>query len=308
MGESRGQIRLVSKSLIENVAAMTIFGTISLAVKNISVSTGEIAFWRVAIAVTAILLYKLIRREKLPFKEAKSDIIRLAISGVLIGFDWILFFEAFKYTTVSVTTLSYYFCPVLLMIASPLIFKEHITLKQLLCFALATVGLVLIIGARSGGGEREFIGIALALTAAVCYAVIIIINKRIKSVSGIDKTVFQFFAAIIVLGVYVPLTSGFHVSELPQSGFIWLAVLSLVHTAFAYCIYFSSISNLSGQKVALLAYIDPVIAVVVSIVFLHESITFLQLIGGAMIIGVTILNELGGAKKAAAKTMFERTQ
>lgn len=287
---------------------MTIFGTISLVVKNISVSTGEIAFWRVAIAVVAILLYKLIRREGLPFKKAKRDAVRLTVSGILIGLDWILFFEAFKYTTVSVTTLSYYFCPVLLMLASPIIFKEHITLKQLLCFALATVGLILIIGARSGGGERELIGIALGLAAAVCYAIIIIINKRIKSVSGIDKTVFQFFAAVAVLAVYVPLTSGFHASDLETKGLICLAVIGLVHTAFAYCLYFSSISKLSGQKVALLGYIDPLVAVAVSVVFLHESITFLQLIGGVMIIGFTILYELGEAKKAIAEAPLEITQ
>ncbi len=279
---------------------MAIYGTISLVIKNIAVSSGEIAFWRVAIALTAILIYKFIRREKIPFKQAKTDIFWLALSGIAMGFDWILFFEALKYASVSVTTLSYYFCPVLLMILSPIVFKERLTLQKVLCFIMATVGLVLIVGARSSGGNKELIGIALALAAAFAYAFIIIVAKRIKSVDGIDKTIFQFFAAIVVLAIYVPLTSGFHALELNTKGFILLAVLGLFHTAFAYCLYFTSIGNLPGQKVALLGYIDPLIAVIISVVFLQETISPWQLVGGVMIIGFTILNELGEAKQAKA--------
>lgn len=282
---------MVSKGLLENIASMLIFGTLSIFVKNIAVSSGEIAFWRVSIAITVLLLYKLLRHEKLPFKAVKVDIIPLALSGIAIGGDWILFFEAFKYTSVSVTTLSYYFCPVLVMVLSPLIFKERLTIRQCLYFALATFGLILIIGARPGGSEKELLGIALGLGAAVCYAFIIIMNKKIKSVSGIDKTIFQFFAAIIVLSIYVPMTSGFNISGIDVKGLFCLLTLGIVHTAFAYCLYFSSVSKLTGQKVALLGYIDPLIAVIVSVAFFREQITIWQLVGGAMIIGFTILNE-----------------
>ena len=286
---------------------MVIFGTISYFVKNVAVSSAEIALWRVVIATAVILVIKLIRHEKLPFKQARGDFFLLCLSGLAIGGDWILFFEAFKYTSVSVTTLSYYFCPVLLMVLSPVIFKEHINLRQWLYFILATMGLVLIISARTRGSDKELIGIALGLAAAVCYAFIIIINKRIKSVSGLDKTVFQFFAAIVVLGVYVSLSSGFHAAELEPKGLIYLIILGLVHTALAYILYFSSISKLPAQKVAMLGYIDPLVAVIISVVLLQEHITLLQLVGGAMIIGFTILNELGEAKSAKAEIEVEQT-
>jgi len=287
---------LVRKSLLENIVSMVIYGTISLAVKNIAVSSGEIAFWRVSIALVALLTYKLIRREKLPLKQAKGDLLWLGLSGIAIGGDWILFFEAYKYTSVSVTTLSYYFCPVIVMVLSPIIFREHITARQWLCFIMASFGLVLIIGARTRGSDSELIGIALGLAAALCYAIIILINKRIKNVSGINKTIFQFIAALLVLAVYVPFTSGFDVSGLDIKGLLCLGVLGLVHTAFAYSLYFTSIQNLTGQRVALLGYIDPLVAVVVSVLFLKESITLWQLVGGLMIIGFTVLNELGAPK------------
>ncbi len=289
---------MVCKGLLSNVAAMCIFGTLSVFVKGIGLSSGEIALWRAVIAVAVILLYKLIRRQKIPFGSLRKDLLPLMISGVAIGFNWILLFEAYKYTSVSVATLSYYFCPVLVMLLSPIIFGERATLKQWLCFLFATAGLVLIIGARpQQNGDKQLLGIALGLGAACLYAFVVLMNKRIVSVGGTDKTVYQFAAAIIVLAVYVPLTSGFQIESLDSKGLLLLVVLGAVHTGLAYCLYFYSVGKLTGQRLAIMSYIDPLVAVLISIVFLKEQVTGLQLAGGAMILGFTLYNELGAQKK-----------
>ncbi|MEG2814591.1 MAG: EamA family transporter [Oscillospiraceae bacterium] len=289
---------MVNKSLLSNVAAMAIFGTISVFVKSIALSSGEIAFWRAVIAVAAISLYKLLRREKLSLKNARADILPLILSGIAVGFNWILLFEAYKYTSVSVATLSYYFAPVLIMLLCPILFKEHITKKQAVCFIMATLGLVLIIGARAGGSDKELIGIALGLGAACLYAFIVIMNKKITSVSGTDKTIFQFMVAALVLAVYVPFTSGFQFMGLDGRGLVSMLILGALHTGIAYCLYFSSVGRLSGQKVALFSYVDPLVAVLVSILFLQETVTPWQLVGGAMILGFTLLNEFGSQKES----------
>lgn len=282
------------------IIAMVIFGTISIFVKNIGLSSGEIALWRAVIATVILLLYKLLRREKLPFTEIRSDILPLLISGAAIGFNWVLLFEAYSYTSVSVATLCYYFCPVVVMILSPIIFKERVSLKQCLCFAFATAGLVLIIGARTGGAANELLGILLGLGAACLYAFVVLMNKRIKKVRGLDKTIYQFFGVMLVLVIYVPLTSGFEIGSLQSGGLVSLLILGAVHTGFAYCLYFSAVGKLTGQKIALFSYIDPLVAVIVSIAFLQETVTPLQLFGGAMILGFTLLNELNVGKKAAS--------
>lgn len=276
---------------------MVIFGTISILVKNIPLSSGEIALWRAVIAIVILLLYKLLRRERLPFSEIRSDILPLLISGAAIGFNWVLLFQAYNYTSVSVATLCYYFCPVLVMLLSPVLFKERVTLKQCICFAFATAGLVLIIGARSEGAEKELYGILLGLGAACLYAFIVLMNKRIKNVSGIDKTIYQFAGVIIVLTVYVPLSSGFRIGSLGGEGLLYMLVLGAVHTGIAYCLYFSAVGKLTGQRIALFSYIDPLVAVIVSVSFLQESVTPLQLLGGAFILGFTLLNELNFGKK-----------
>jgi RarD protein len=280
------------KSKIIFIISMVIFGTIAVFVKAINVSSGEIALYRAILAALIIGLYLLITKQRIQIKEVKKDLALIAISGMLMGFNWIFLFEAYKYTTVSVSTLAYYFAPIIVMIVCPLLLKEKLTKKQIICFILSTIGLVLIIGISDLSlNSRHTIGVLLGLSAAVFYAAVIIINKYIKSISGIHRTLIQFLAAIIVLFPYVLITSGITINNLETKGWICLLIVGIVHTGITYCAYFSSLKNLKGQTVALLSYIDPLVAVLISFL-MNEKMTFLQIIGGILIILGTILNEI----------------
>jgi RarD protein len=279
------------------IAAMAIFGTLGIFVRNIAVSSGELALYRAIMATIMIGAFLLITRQKIPFANIKKEIPLLLISGMAMGINWILLFEAYKYTTVSVATLSYYFAPVIVTIVSPLIFKEKLTGKQILCFVMSTVGIVMITGIGGIGGGRGFIGILFGLGAAVFYATVILLNKFIKNVEGIHRTFLQFVAAVIVLLPYVLATSGFNLNILDGKGWGSLLIVGLVHTGITYCMYFSSLKELPGQKVAILSYIDPLVAVLVSVTILGEAMTVWQIVGGVLILGFTLWNEIGTGKK-----------
>lgn len=275
------------------IFSMVVFGTIGIFVRNIPLSSGEIALFRAIIATVAIIMYKIISRKKLVFKEIKKDLPILFISGAAIGFNWILLFQAYNYTTVSIATLSYYFAPVIVMIVCPILFREKLTIKQLICFFMSTIGLIMVIGI--GGMEKSnsnIIGIGFGLAAAVLYATVVILNKFIKNVTGIDRTLIQFIAAIIVLIPYIILTTGINIHKLDKIGLISIFILGLLHTGVAYCLYFASLKELKGQEAAILSYMDPLVAIIVSVTILGESINSIQIIGGLMILGFTLLNEI----------------
>lgn len=275
------------------IFAMTVFGTIGIFVKNIPLSTGEIALFRGIIATVVILLYKAINGKRLNFNEVKKDLPLLFLSGASMGFNWILLFEAYNYTTVSIATLSYYFAPVIVMIVSPILFKEKLTIKQFICFFMATVGLIMVIGiSGTQKSSTNIIGIGFGLVAAIFYATVVILNKFIKNVTGLDRTIIQFFAAIIVLIPYVLLTTGINIKVLDKVGLISILILGIIHTGISYCLYFSSLKDLKGQEAAILSYIDPLIAIIMSVTILGEGINYLQVIGGVMILGFTLLNEI----------------
>lgn len=274
------------------IASMAIFGTIGVFVRNISVSSGELALYRAVLAALLLGIFFLLTGQKIPFANIKKEVPLLLASGIAMGINWILLFEAYKYTTVSTATLSYYFAPVIVTIVCPFLFHEKLTKKQILCFIMSTLGLVMITGIGDSKGGKDLIGILFGLGAAVFYATVILLNKFIKNVEGIHRTFLQFIAAIIVLLPYVLLTSGITLANLNSIGWINLFIVGLFHTGINYCMYFSSLKELPGQKAAILSYIDPLVAVLISVTILGETMTPWQIIGGIFILGFTLWNEL----------------
>lgn len=274
------------------ITSMTIFGTLGLFVRNIPVSSGELALYRAVLAAMLIAVYLLLTGQRIPFSNMKKEVPLLLASGVAMGINWILLFEAYKYTTVSVATLSYYFAPVIVTVVCPILFREKLTVKQIICFAMSTLGLVMITGIGEVGLGNDIVGILFGLGAAVFYATVVLLNKFIKNVEGIHRTFLQFLAAIIILIPYVAMTSGATLGTLNSIGWINLLIVGLVHTGITYCMYFSSLKELPGQKAAILSYIDPLVAVLISVTILGESMTLWQVVGGILILGFTLWNEI----------------
>ena len=281
------------KSRMMMVAAMWIFGTIALFVRNIPVSSSEIALYRAAAASVLLGMYFLATGQKIELRAIGRELPLLLLSGVAMGINWILLFEAYRYTTVSVATLSYYFAPVIVTVACPILFGEKMGPKQWLCFFMSTLGIVLITGLGDlRGSNTHLIGILFGFGAAVLYASVVLLNKRIKGVAGMQRTFLQFVAAVIVLLPYVAFTGGFTLNTLSAGGWVNLLIVGVVHTGIAYCMYFSALKDIPGQEAAILSYMDPLVAVAVSVFVLGERLTLMQLTGGILILGFTLYNEI----------------
>ena len=286
-----------NRARLMNIGSMAIFGTLGLFVRNISVSSGELALYRAVMAAVLIGLFLLLTRQRIPFRTIRKSLPLLLISGCAMGFNWILLFEAYKYTTVSVATLSYYFAPVIVTLACPILFREKMGLRQWLCFAMSTLGLILITGLGDlSAGSNHLLGIGFGLGAACLYATVILLNKFIIDVEGLHRTFLQFLAAIAVLTPYVLFSSGITLNALDTTGWVNLLAVGIFHTGVAYCLYFSSLKELPGQKAAILSYVDPLVAVVLSVAVLGEPIAPLQIVGGVLILGFTLWNELSSSK------------
>ncbi|MBR5020723.1 MAG: EamA family transporter [Oscillospiraceae bacterium] len=276
------------------MASMAIFGTLAPFVRCIGLTSGELALYRAVMAASLIAVFLLATKQKIPLAAIRKEIPLLLLSGMAMGFNWILLFQAYKFTTVSVATLSYYFAPVIVTVLCPILFRERLTKKQVICFIMSTAGLVLITGIGDlSGGSSHLTGILFGLGAAALYATVIMINKFIKNVEGIHRTFLQFLAAIVVLIPYVMLTPRSGLNALDGIGWGSLLIVGFIHTGVTYCLYFSSLKELPGQKAAILSYIDPLVAVLISVTVLQESMTPWQIVGGLLILGFTLWNELG---------------
>lgn len=271
--------------------SMIIFGTLGVFTRNIAVTSGELALYRAILAAILILGYFLVTGQRIDFKAIKKEIPLLLFSGMAMGVNWILLFEAYKHTTISAATLSYYFAPVIVTIVCPILFREKLGKKQLICFIMSTLGLVLVIGFENLGNGNHVLGILLGLGAALFYATVILLNKFIKNVEGIHRTFLQFLAAITILVPYVLITGDLQIGMLDGKGWACLLTVGLIHTGITYCMYFSALKELKGQEIAILSYLDPLVAVAISFFVLGEPMTIWQMLGGILILGFTLWNE-----------------
>ncbi|MBQ7793937.1 MAG: EamA family transporter [Clostridia bacterium] len=272
------------------ICAMLIFGTIGVFVKYIPLPSSVIALARSVIGTLFLLLVSCVRKKAPSFVVIRKNLWRLLILGIFLGANWILLFESYRYTTVAIATLCYYLAPVFVVLASPIL-GERLTAKKLIFSAIALLGMVLVSGVI-GGGEISVTGALLGVAAALLYAAIILLNKKLTDISANDVTIAQLGISAVVVGIYVLLTEDFSQMNLAFGEGVLLAVVGVVHTGVAYALYFAAVKALPAQTSALFAYIDPVCAIILSALFLAEPMTVTTAIGAVLILGSTLASEI----------------
>ncbi len=279
------------KAKLSLLSAMLIFGTLVLFVRYIPLPSSMIAFSRGFIGTLFIILFLAIKRMPISWTAIRQNIGRLILCGIFIGFNWIFLFEAYRYTSVAIATLCYYMAPIIVILVSPIVLKERLTVCKLCCVALALIGMVLVSGIGQDTGTTNVTGIFFGLGAAVMYAAIIVLNKKLSPIAAYDKTIMQLGIASLILLPYVFATEDIAAIAMPPLGWALLLVLGMVHTGFAYTLYFGSLSFLRGQTIALFSYLDPIFAIFLSAVVLHEPLTGPGLLGAVLVLGSTCFSE-----------------
>lgn len=272
------------------LTAMAIFGTVGIFVRFIPLPSATIAFFRGALGMVFLLALMTVTRKKVDLQSIKRNALVLLLSGAALGCNWILLFEAYRYTTVAVSTICYYLGPMFLVLASPLL-GERLTGKKILLSCVALVGMVFVSGVLKGGVSGGK-GIALATGAAILYATVMFLNKKLDGITAYDKTVVQLGAAAVVILPYCLLSGGFDMSQMGGLSIAALAVVCIVHTGIAYWLYFGSMKQLPSQSVAIISYLDPVIAILLSALLLGEPIGWQEIVGAVLILGSAVYSEL----------------
>ena len=272
---------------------MGIFGTIGLLVRYIPLPSGTIALCRAVMGIVFLIAVMVISKKTPDWSVLKKCLPLLLVSGAIMGLNWLLLFESYRYTTVATATVCYYLAPLFLLLLSPLL-GEKLTGEKLICVIVALVGLVFVSGVPENGlpQPKELAGIALGVGAAVLYASVMFLNKKLPPLDAYNRTVFQFLGAVAVLLPYFLLTQS--ISQFSLTGVQWalLAVLGIVHTGIAYCLYFGALGKLSAKTISVLCYLDPVLAVILSALFLKEPMSLLHIFGSVLILGSALYSEL----------------
>jgi len=288
------QTAVFSNPLLQLSLSMFIFGTIGIFVRHIPFPSSVIALARGGIGMLFLLLVVVLSKQKLSASDIRRNLLPLCLSGFFLGFNWILLFEAYRYTTVATATLCYYLAPVFVILVSPLILKEKLTAKKLICVAVALLGMVFVSGVLETGlpsaGEGK--GILFGIAAATFYASVVLCNKHIHDISSYDMTIMQLGIATVVLLPYTLLTESVGDLQFTAGALGMLLFVAIVHTGVAYALYFSSMQGLSSHTIAIFSYVDPIVAIMLSALLLHEPMGISGIIGAVLILGSTLISGL----------------
>jgi len=284
----------MKQAYIKYLFALLLFGSNGIVASYILLNSYEIVFTRTLIGSVFLIIVFYFSKEKLQFWKNKKHFGFLILSGLAMGTSWMFLYEAYSQIGVSVATLAYYFGPVIVLVLSPLIFRERMSLIKIFGFSAALLGMAFVNGtALLHGGFSQ--GLLFGILSALMYSLMVIFNKKATSITGLENSMCQLCVSFLIVALFTLVKQGGTISFTSQNIFPIL-FLGIVNTGIGCYLYFSSIQQLRAQSVAIFGYLEPLSALVFSAFILHERLTFIQMLGAILILGGATFGEFFRSK------------
>ncbi|MBR0281594.1 MAG: EamA family transporter [Oscillibacter sp.] len=280
---------LGKKALLKYLSALLLFGLNGIVASQIAMGSYEIVFLRTMIGSILLIILFILGKGRFHLREHRRDSLFIILSGIAMGASWMFLYEAYQQIGVSLASLLYYCGSVIVMVLSPLIFKEKLTIPKVAGFLIVLAGIILVNGQASDGLNGW--GLFCGAMSAVMYFFMVTLNKQSREITGMENAVIQLTVSFLVVAVFVGFKQAF-VIHIPDGAWLWILILGIVNTGIGCYLYFSPLSQLPVQTVAICGYLEPLSAVVFAAILLNERMTIIQLIGAACIIGGAMVGEL----------------
>ena len=284
---------------LKYIIAVLLYGTIGTFLRYVSLPSELVAFFRGSIGSVFILLYLKARRISMDRAAVRSNLPMLLLSGVFLGLNWIFLFAAYIQTTVAVASLCNYMAPVIVILIAPVVLREPLDKRKLPCVAAAFAGIVLVSGVW-GGSLGRLSGVVMGLAGALCFVGVVICNRKLRDIPALDKSVVQLAVSALTILPYVLVKNRGAALTWDLRSVLIVVMLGVVHTGIAYCLYFSGMGSLPIQTVAVLGYLEPVVSVLCSALFLREAMGLPGWIGAMLILGAAVISETMPPEKSGA--------
>lgn len=274
------------------ILAVVLYGTIGMFLRFVDLPSEAVAFYRGLLGVIVILFYRLLRGERIDFGAIRKNLVLLFLSGIGLGLNWIFLFAAYVNTTVAIASLCNYMAPIFVILLTPLVLKEKLDARKIPCIAAAFLGIVLVSGII-GGEVGSPLGVVMGLLGACCFTGIVFCNRKMQGISAMDRATVQLALSALTIFPYMMVKNG-GVLPFPRdlrSGLLVL-MLGVLHTGIAYCLYFGGMASLPVQSFAILGYLEPVVSVLCSVLFLHEGLAPLGWIGAVLVPAAAAISEV----------------
>jgi drug/metabolite transporter (DMT)-like permease len=277
-------------SYLKYITALLMFGMNGIVASRIALSSYEIVLTRTLIGSLLLIAIYASTRQGVHLLQNKKHALCLIVSGIAMGTSWMFLYEAYQRIGVGIASLAYYCGPVIVMILAPVLFREKLTWAKAAGFLAVLVGMVCV-NAQALNETQTAWGLFCGIMSAVTYAFMVVFNKKAESLTGLENSMWQLLVSFVTVAIFVGVKQGVAIRIEPGS-WVPILILGIFNTGIGCYFYFSSIGNLPVQTVAICGYLEPLSAVVFSVLFLQESMTGVQVIGAVLILGGAAFGEL----------------
>lgn len=278
------------RAYVKYISSLVMFGTNGIVASYIALSSSEIVVLRTLIGSLFLVVLFMVSKKKISFFNNKKDAFYMLLSGIATGASWLFLYEAYQRIGVGMASLLYYCGPVIVMVLAPIIFNEKLSFEKIMGFTIVLMG-VLCINMKAIGQGQFNVGIILGIMSAIMYSAMVIFNKKAESIVGIEKSTWQIVISFLTAFVFVGIKQGF-ILQIEMGNLLPILILGIFNTGIGCYFYFSSIGKLPVQTVSICGYLEPLAAVVFSILFLGEHMTMLEMAGAVLIIMGAAFGEL----------------
>ncbi|MEU1890656.1 DMT family transporter [Streptomyces pristinaespiralis] len=280
------------RGAVQLIAAMGLSGTLGVFVLESGASSFNVVFFRCLFGALALAAYCLFRGYLKNTRLTRGTLALAALGGVFIVFNWVLLFDAYSRTSISVATVVYHTQPFYVVLLGALLFKERLDRYRAGWIAAAFAGVVLVAdlpGADLDGSEGYLLGVGEALVAALFYAFATVIAKRLTTLRPEVTALVQVLVGIPLLLPFTRLgdTAGL------DARWGWLVGLGVIHTCVMYILLYSSYQKLATDRIAVLSFVYPAVAILVDLTVYGHRIDALQALGVVLIAAAALAVNLG---------------
>ena len=280
-----------TKSHILLHSVVVIFGFTGILGKLISIDAIPLVFWRTTIGGLVILAWLVIRKQIT--KKSRSTILKMSGVGLLVASHWILFFASIKASTVSVALAMVATTPMFVGLIEPIVFKRKLDWKEIFVSAIVIVGVSTIFKIS----VEYHLGMILGLASAFLAGLFATFNGvLVKTYDASNISMIELMSASLGITLLLACTGGIN-SELfilSSSDWLWISILSVVATSFAFIASTSVMKVLTPFTTAIAINLEPVYAIILAVMFFgdEEMMGVGFYFGASLIIGAVIINTL----------------
>jgi drug/metabolite transporter (DMT)-like permease len=263
---------IVAKSVVRDVDALTL------------------TFLRGVISAVGFFLVLIGRGVKIRFQ--KEHVRSIFLLGFLATFNQFLYLYGMKYTTAANGALLYAATPIFVLLLSRFILKEEITFRKFSGIVLAFTGVTIVIFERGLSASAEFtFGNMIILLAVITWALYTILGKPlVLKMGALSATASANFAGLFLLfpfGMYG--ASAFPFEHLHSSDWAGIFYLGIGTSIIGYLLWYYALRRIDASRLAVFSNGQPIVASIMSVIFLDATISIQFVIGGIITIGGVIL-------------------